>query len=113
MADLIKKLTINESADSIGYKQGTGAATLSSSVNNYQFLFASVGYYASGKPSYGSLVIPVNQIIFGSSADLGYVISCTGGQTVNIGFDNETTLRVHNTFDSNRYVTITGIKLSI
>ena len=59
----------------IGNKQGTGELTLSDSIQNYRFLFVSLGFYGSGFPSYGSLFIPVNIINVTGNGDFNFRVN--------------------------------------
>lgn len=100
--------------ENLGNRQNTGSVTLSKAITGYRFVQARVGYYESGFPNFGSLIVPTSNISLTSSTTYDYVVPCVDGngaiKQVKFGFTSATEAHVSVNDISNAYVRFMGIK---
>lgn len=97
----------------LGRIQGAGTVTLSDSIKNYKYLYARVGYYATGNPTFGSAFLPVSVVPVNSDSTYKINIVTIDNNTVgsvSINFSNNTTLNVINATNADFWLNLQGIK---
>lgn len=111
LASLESGLTNIGNVTKLGYVQGTGEVSLSDDMDNYRYLFFTVGYYDSGFPSYGTAMFPTLMAPRGVGAR---VVCATEDDTnaKSVVFtldDTHNKLSVSGTYDANRYLALYGV----
>lgn len=109
---LNSKLTDIGTSVNLGNIQGTGTITLRESIRNFRFIYIQIGYYGSGFPSYGQVLIPTSKISINTSTSYSMNIP-TFGDAVGrsqILFTSENTCNVLNIGAEGWYTVFHGIK---
>lgn len=111
LSSLESGLTNMGNITKLGYVQGTGEVSLSDGIDNYRYLFFTVGYYDSGFPSYGTAMFPTLMAPRG----IGARVVCATDDDTNaksVVFtldDTHNKLSVAVTYDANRYLALYGV----
>ena len=112
LSSLMSGLTNIGSSTDLGNVQGSDTITLSDAVSNYRFVQILIGYYGSGYPCFGQVLLPVSTLFIGAD-DIPLTVAftdidATSPGRANISFLSATSVKVVNTSNT-VYTKIVGI----